>query len=118
VKSVGKDLNANSITHYVTCPLRTARRLIDYLEEVFPGAELSSRKVAFVCAIGTDMDMPGILARCASALGDAGVPILSVSQPLRGVDARFVVEDEQYAVAVKGLHDSIIGESKSVGRAA
>jgi aspartate kinase len=118
VRSIGKDLNANSITHYVSCPLRTARRLSENLEEAFPGATVESRKVAFVCAIGTDMDMPGILARCAGALGDAGVRILSVSQPMRGVDARFVVEDDQYSAAVKALHDSIIVESEHVDRAA
>ena len=118
VRSVGKDLNANSITHYVTCPLRTARRVTEHLEEVFPRADIASKKVAFVCAIGTDMDMPGILARCAGALGAAGVPILSVSQPLRGVDARFVVEDEQYAEAVRALHDSIFVELSASNRAA
>lgn len=118
VRSVGKDLNANSITHYVTCPLRTARRLTEHLEEVFPQAGIASKKVAFVCAIGTDMDMPGILARCASALGEADVPILSVSQPLRGVDARFVVEDDQYADAVRALHDSIFLRSAASDRAA
>jgi aspartate kinase len=118
VRSIGKDLNANSITHYVSCPLRTARRLSEHLEGAFPGATVESRKVAFVCAIGTDMDMPGILARCAGSLGDAGVGILSVSQPMRGVDARFVVEDDQYTAAVKALHDAIIVESESVDRAA
>ncbi len=118
VRTIGKDLNANSITHYVTCPLRTARRLTDYLEDVFPNASIASKKVAFVCAIGTDMDMPGILARCAGALGTAGVPILSVSQPLRGVDARFVVDDELYADAVRALHDSIFIDGATTDRAA
>ncbi|MGE0624437.1 MAG: aspartate kinase [Pseudomonadales bacterium] len=118
VRSIGKDLNANSITHYVTCPLRTARRLTEHLEEIFPDAGIASKKVAFVCAIGTDMDMPGILARCAAALGAAGVKILSVSQPLRGVDARFVVEEEQYAESVRALHDSIFAGSTAEGNEA
>lgn len=115
---IGKDLNANSITYYLICPLRTARRMGEHLEEVFPDAAIQTRKVAFVCAIGTDMDMPGILARCASALGAADVPILSAAQPLRGVDARFVVDDDQYAPAVKALHDSIIVEAETTDRAA
>lgn len=118
VRSIGKDLNANSITHYVACPLRTAKRLTEHLSAAFPDALVESRKVAFVCAIGTDMDMPGILGRCASALGDAGVRILSASQPLRGVDARFVVEDEQYTSAVKVLHNALIANAARVERAA
>jgi len=118
VRSIGKDLNANSITHYVSCPLRTAKRLTERLRELYPSAVVETRKVAFVCALGTDMDMPGVLARCASALGDAGVSILSVCQPLRGVDARFVVEDEQYPVAVRALHTALIRRSTHVGRAA
>jgi len=115
VRSIGKDLNANSITHYVDCPLRVARRISERLGELFPNAVIESRKVAFVCAVGTDLDMPGILARCASALGNAQVPILSVSQPLRGVDARFVVQEDTYTEAVKALHDSLILERRGSG---
>jgi aspartate kinase len=118
VRSIGKDLNANSITHYVACPLRTARRIVDRLDELFPQAVVESRKVAFVCAVGTDMDMPGILARCAGALGKAGVPILSVSQPLRGVDARFVVDEAHYFSAVQALHDAVIVHNSRVNAAA
>jgi len=118
VRTIGKDLNANSITHYVACPLRTAKRITEVLGTTFPDAIVESRKVAFVCAIGTDLDMSGILARCAGALGKAGIPILSASQPLRGVDARFVVEDEHYAAAVKALHAAVIPLSQPVGRAA
>lgn len=118
VRSIGKDLNANSITHYVACPLRTARRISEHLSEAFPDALVESRKVAFVCAIGTDLDMPGLLARCAGALGDANVPILSAAQPLRGVDARFVVDDDDYVAAVKALHDSTIADHARVERAA
>jgi aspartate kinase len=118
VRSVGKDLNANSITHYVTCPLRTARRLSDSLEQEFPDAEVTTKKVAFVCAVGTDMDLPGILGQCAGALGDAGVRILSVSQPMRGVDARFVVEDDEYENAVRALHGAIVVEALEADKAA
>lgn len=118
LRSIGKDLNANSITHYVACTLRTAKRLTEVLATTFPDAVVESRKVAFVCAVGTDLDMSGILARCAAALADAGIPVLSASQPLRGVDARFVVDDEYYALAVKALHASVIRLSETVDRAA
>jgi aspartate kinase len=108
VRSIGKDMNANALINYVSAPLRTLKRLTEQLGLEFPGATVTTRKVAFVCAVGTDMDLPGILARCATALGDANVPILSVSQPLRGIDARFVVTDADYQTAVCALHAAVI----------
>ncbi|XOV85096.1 MAG: aspartate kinase [bacterium] len=118
VKSIGKDVNANSITHYVACPLRTAKRVSEKLELQFKDAVVVTRKVAFVCAIGTDMDLPGILAQCTRSLGEADVGILSASQPLRGVDARFVVEEDNYIAAVNALHDSVIQNDQQVDKAA
>ena len=104
IRAIGKDMNANSITNYVDCSLKTMKRLIKELSAAFPNAVIESKKVAFVCAIGTDMDLPGILARCASALGAENIPILSASQPLRGVDVRFVVAQNDYHAAVTALH--------------
>jgi len=54
----------------------------------------------------------GILAKCATALHDADVPTYSASQPLRGVDVRFVVDEEDYETAVRALHDSVIDRRK------
>ncbi|GJM13015.1 MAG: aspartate kinase [Pseudohongiella sp.] len=113
VRSVGKDVNANSLVHYVSASLRSIKRLVTQLSEQFPAAEITTQKLAFVCAIGTDMDMPGILGRCSTALGKSSVAIRSVSQPLRGVDARFVVEEKDYETAVRALHESIVGEVNS-----
>ncbi len=118
VRSIGKDVNANSVTHFLSTNLRTVRRLTDELAKRFPDAAVETKKVAFVCAVGTDLDMPGLLARCATALGDAAIPILSASQPLRGVDVRFVVVEEDYERAVQALHDSIIDERKLINAAA
>ena len=118
VRSIGKDVNANSVTHFLSTNLRTVRRLTDELAKRFPDAAVETKKVAFVCAVGTDLDMPGLLARCATALGDAAIPILSASQPLRGVDVRFVVVEEDYERAVRALHDSIIDERKLINAAA
>ena len=79
---------------------------------------METKKVAFVCAVGSDLDLPGLLARCATALGDAGIAILSASQPLRGVDVRFVVVEEDYEKAVRALHDTIIRDRSPITAAA
>lgn len=118
IRSVGKDVNANSVTHYVACPLRTAKRVTEHLRERFADAEVETKKVAFVCAVGSDLDLPGILADCATALGSADVPIQSASQPIRGVDVRFVVDEENYETAVRAMHDSVIDQQKMAAHAA
>lgn len=118
VRSIGKDVNANSVTHFVSSNLRTVRRLTEELARQFPGAAVETKKVTFVCAVGSDLDLPGLLARCATALGDAGIAILSASQPLRGVDVRFVVVEEDYEKAVRALHDTIIRDRSPIIAAA
>lgn len=116
--SVGKDVNANSITHYLSCSLRTVKMITEQLNRCFEGAIVQSKKVAFVCAVGTDLDMPGILARCSASLGNASVRIHSASQPLRGVDVRFVVDEADYERSVKALHNSVIDEQQLMNVAA
>jgi aspartate kinase len=118
IRPIGKDMNANSITNYVDCSLKTMKRLIKELNKAFPNAVIESKKVAFVCAIGTDLDLPGILARCAGALGAADIAILSASQPLRGVDVRFVVAEDDYQAAVTALHDTLVVNQLQVDAAA
>ncbi len=108
VKPVGKDLNANSIVLYLPITLSTATRVAERVRKAFPNAEVSSKRVAFVCAVGSDIDTPGILATCARALMQDGVSILSSSSPLRGVDARFVVLEDRYTTAVNALHRAAI----------
>lgn len=118
LRPVGIDVNANSMTHYVVCPLRTAKRVTERLSQHFPEAIIDTRKVAFVCAVGSDLDIPGILAKCAIALGAANVPIHSASQPLRGVDVRFVVDEADYETAIRALHGSVIDQRKVANIAA
>ena len=118
VKPVGKDLNANSLVLYLPVSLKIARRLSDRFREAFPTAEVTSRKVSFVCAIGTDIDAPGILATLTSALCEEGVPVLSLQSPLRGVDARFVIEEEHYKKAVESLHRAAIQTQRRSAKAA
>ena len=48
-RAIGKDVNANCVTHYVGCPLRVAKRIVEELSRMFPDAVLETRKVAFVC---------------------------------------------------------------------
>ena len=60
---VGKDINANTVTHYLDVNLKTVKRIKKALQEMFPEAEIREQKVAIVSAIGSDMQVPGLLAR-------------------------------------------------------
>ncbi|HAC29323.1 MAG TPA: aspartate kinase, partial [Marinobacter hydrocarbonoclasticus] len=78
--------NANTITHYVDTTLKHVKRVVKALEEEFPNAEVSTRKVALVSAIGSDMKVPGILARSVKSLADKDISVLAIHQCMRQVD--------------------------------
>jgi aspartate kinase len=65
---IAKDINANTITHYLSTNLKTIERIRRVLEEAFPDSEIDQQKVAIVSAIGSDMQVPGILAKTVGAL--------------------------------------------------
>ena len=105
---VNKDLNANTITHYLSANLKTLERIEEAVKELYPGAEIDVRQVCVVSAIGSHMKIPGMMAKCASALADAGVSILAIHQSMRQVDMQFILEDSDYDKAVKSLHRHLI----------
>lgn len=113
---INKDLNANTITHYLSANLKTVKRIQASLGDLFPGAEINVRKVCIVSAIGSDLKIPGMLARSAQALADAGVDILGVHQCMRQVDIQFVLDEEDYTTAVKAMHTQLV-EVYNHGRA-
>ncbi|MEJ2130205.1 MAG: aspartate kinase [Gammaproteobacteria bacterium] len=108
LKSVGGDINANSLTYYVEPSLKNARRVTTALEEAFPYASANVKKVAFVSAVGSDLNVPGLLSCCSGALAAAGINVVAISQPMRGVDMRFVVEEDDYEQTVCVLHEAVV----------
>lgn len=105
---VSKDCNANSLTHYLACNLKTVRRIQEVLKDRFPEAEFDLRRVALVSAIGSDMRVPGLLAETAAALAGAGISILAMHQPLRQVDMQCVIDERDYEDAIRALHRRLI----------
>ena len=105
---IARESNANSITHYLACDASLIERLRTALEQRFTDATVSVRRVAVIAAIGSDLDVPGLLARCVSALSEADIPILAIHQSIRAVDIKFVVDDEHYQDAIVHLHERVI----------
>jgi aspartate kinase len=105
---VTKDITANSITHYLACNLKTVKRIRRDIEEKYPESSLQVRKVAIVSAIGSDMKVPGILAKAVGALAEENISVLAVHQSMRQVDMQFVIDEDDYETAVKALHRGLV----------
>ncbi len=108
VRFMSKDSNANTITHYVDTTLKHIKRVVKALEEEFPAGEISTRKVALVSAIGSDMKVPGILARSVKSLADEEISVLAIHQCMRQVDIQFVIDEDHYNKAIAALHGALI----------
>lgn len=63
-----------------------------------------SQPVSIICAIGSNIAKPGVLAQAAKALADAGINILSVSQTARQTNMQFLVSREQFKSGQIALH--------------
>ncbi len=108
LKVITKDVNANTITHFVDANLKNVRRVVSALEELLPSANININKVAIVSAIGSDMQIPGILAQTVKALADRDISVLALHQSMRQVDMQFVIDEENYEAAIVSLHRCLI----------
>ncbi len=107
---VAKDMNANTITHYLATNLKTIKRLRKALEELYPDAELNQKRVAIVSAIGSDMKITGILSKAISSLATNNINVLAMHQSMRQVDMQFIINEQDYELAIKSLHQCLVEE--------
>lgn len=73
--------------------------------------QVSSAPVALVCAIGSNIAKPGILARAASGLAESGINIFAISQTSRQSNIQFVVARESFEDAQRALHAVLCGQN-------
>jgi aspartate kinase len=104
VSYILKSTNANSITMIVWDKPYVRQMLDDLSRHVY---QLTVKPVAIVCAMGTNIAMPGFLARAANALAEKGINIECFGQSLKQVNMQFVIAREQYADAVRALNDAL-----------
>lgn len=108
VTMLAKEHNANTVTFYLDTGLKVVERIQARLERHFPNAEMTSRKVAMVSVMGSDMSIPGILSSMSNALAERNINVMAVNQSIRQVDVRLVVEEDQYDSTIIGLHEALI----------
>lgn len=105
LRTVTRESNANSITYYLATTLKNAKRIERDLEEAFPNATVTVRRVAILAAVGSNLDVSGLLSQCVSALAEAGINVLAVHQSMRAVDIKFVVDEQDLKAATIALHE-------------
>lgn len=102
VSYILKATNANSITQ-VIWEKDKKNELISELESKF--FEVTVKNTAIVCALGTNIAHPGIMAKATSALSDNQINVESLSQSLKQVNMQFVINRPDYQKAIKALND-------------
>ncbi|HEU4581683.1 MAG TPA: aspartate kinase [Polyangiaceae bacterium] len=68
--------------------------------------------VAIVCAIGSNIAKPGILARATGSLARARINIIGVSQTARQTNMQFTVGREDFVLAQQALHAELCESSE------
>jgi aspartate kinase len=104
VSYVAKATNANTIGLTIFEKDCTPE-LLEALKANFES--VCSKNAAIVCAIGSNIAKPGVLAQAARALADAGINILAVSQTARQTNMQFLISREQFKNAQVALHRSL-----------
>jgi aspartate kinase len=108
VPLLAQEHNANTITFYLDTGLKVINRIQARIERHFPNAKMSSRKVAMVSVIGSDLNVSGILAKLATSLAEKEINIMAIYQSIRQVDVRIVIGEDHYEAAISALHYGLI----------
>jgi aspartate kinase len=99
-----KATSANSIS-IVVWEKDFDKKLVHRLEESYE--KVTVEKMALVCLLGTNMDQPGLLAKCANALADKGINIKSAGFALRKVNIQFLIAREDFDAAIIALNKAM-----------
>ena len=104
ISYITKATNANSIAHVVWDRAVTSA----FVEELENRYEVVTTKpAAIVCVIGSNIAIPGVLARAAQVLADNQVNVNCVSQSYRQVNMQFVIERADYKKAIVALNQAL-----------
>ena len=104
VSYILKSTNANSITQ-VIWEKDASRELIDELKNRY--YQVNQQECALVCALGTNVRRPGVVARATTALAEKKINIAAISQSMMQVNIQFVIPRESYRDAVIALNDAL-----------
>lgn len=104
ISYINKATNANTIDVIVyekDCTPGLIKDMEKRFESVF------TSQVAIVCAIGSNIAKPGILAKATKALAESDINILTVSQTSRQTNMQFTLHREHFIQAQRALHHAL-----------
>ena len=113
INYIAKTTNANTITHFIPEKTKALEECLKQLQRDFPNADIRLVKLGIVSVIGSNMRIPGFLARAASALYEAGINVHALDQTLRQVNIQFMVERQDFETAQKVLHYEFVEKNHS-----
>ncbi|MDD3154841.1 MAG: aspartate kinase [Victivallaceae bacterium] len=108
ISYIAKNTNANTITHYVSEKSKHLDGCLARIAKAFPQATIETRKTAIVAVIGSNMKIPGFLAKAATALASEGINVLALDQCIRQVNIQFILERTDYKKAQIVLHRELV----------
>ncbi|MEA2013182.1 MAG: aspartate kinase [Verrucomicrobiota bacterium] len=108
ISFIAKNTNANTITHYIAEGSRNLDEAVQDVRKNFPQATIRTVDVALIAATGSNMKVPGLLAKAAGALADAQVNILAFDQCMRQVNMQFIISRDDFSEALKVLHKAVV----------
>ncbi len=104
VSYILKSTNANCIT-MVVWDSATIDSLVGELKTHYE--EITARKVAVACCMGTNIAVPGMMARAAKAMHDRCINIEACSLSLKQVNLQFVINRDHYKEAIIALNEAL-----------
>ena len=112
ISYIGKNTNANTISHYVPRDAKNLDACVADMRNAFPNAVVNTCPMTLVSAIGSNMKVPGFLSKAANALAESSINILAIGQTIRQVNMQFVVAEEDFEKAIKALHRGLVEQAK------
>lgn len=104
VSYILKSTNANSIT-MVVWDNEKSNELVKNIKNIF--YQVTAVPAAIVCAMGTNIALPGFLYKASKALYERNINVESFAQSLMQVNMQFVIKREKYEDAVIALNDEL-----------
>ena len=108
ISYINKATNANTIDVLIY-ERDCTPQMVDEMRQRFE--LVTTQNVAIVCAIGSNIAKPGMLARAAKALADAQINILTVSQTSRQTNMQFTILRDHFVQAQRALHRVLCEEA-------
>jgi aspartate kinase len=99
-----KATNANSITHVIWEKSATP----EFIEELKASYwQVTMQPSAVVCVIGSNIAIPGVIARATQVLAENKINVNCVSQSFRQVNMQFVIDRAHYKKAISALNQAL-----------